>query len=411
MRVFLLGVLLMRAAFADVVTDWNEIMRVTVIAEGPPTQARFAAITQLAVFEAVNAITQDYKPYVGSITAAQGASPEAAVVAAAHQVLTNYFPGSAANLDANRARSLALIPDGPSKTAGIAVGQAAAAAMIARRANDGSGTPIPYTPLSGVGLWQPTPPALVAGAFLHWGRVTPFGILRGDQFRSKRPPKLTSSEYRRDYNEVKAVGGVLSTARPDDRADVARYAASTSPVQLWNPVGVQLSAAQRLSLSENARMFALLNMAICDASIAVFEAKYFYHFWRPVTAIRAGDTDGNPRTDLDPAFTPFIATPAYPSYPSGHGSLSNAARYVLEGIFGGGRHSITLSNPALAGVTLQYTKLRHITDDIADARVYGGIHFRFEQDEAEVLGRRVARFVLKHNLRCVRADACEDSDE
>ncbi len=412
MKMFLVGLITFGTAFADVVTDWNAVMRTTVSAESPQAQSRFAAITHLAVFEAVNAITKDHKPYLGTITAAEGATPEAAAVAAAHRVLRNYFPASAVNLDAARVRSLSAIPDSPSKTAGLAVGEAAAAAMIALRANDGSGTPMPYTPSNAVGFWQPTPPAFAAGAFFHWGKVTPFGIARVDQFRPKPPPAMTSGEYRRDYNEVKEVGGVFSTDRPQDRADVARFASMTSPVPLWNSVAVQVSAAQRTPLTENARLFALLNMAICDASIAVFDAKYFYQFWRPVTAIRAGDTDGNPKTDPDPIYTPFINTPPYPSHPSGFGGLSNAARYVLEGFFGGGRQpAITLSLAALPGVTLRYTKFRQITDDIADARVYGGIHFRFEQDAAEVLGRRVARYVQKHNLRCTRGGSCDDREE
>ena len=412
MKMFLIGMLTIGAALADVVTDWNAVMRATVSAESPQAQARFAAITHLAVFEAVNAITKDYKPYLGTVTAVQGATPEAAAVAAAHRVLRNYFPASSVSLDAARVSSLSAIPDSPSKTAGLAAGEAAAAAMIARRANDGSGTPMPYTPSNAVGFWQPTPPAFAAGAFFHWGKVTPFGIFRADQFRSKPPPALTSGEYRRDYNEVKEVGGIFSADRPQDRADLARFAAMTGPVQLWNPVAVQMSVARRTPLAENARLFALLNMAICDASIAVFDSKYFYQFWRPVTAIRAGDTDGNPKTDPDPVFTPFITTPPYPSHPSGHGSLSNAARYVLEDFFGSGRQpAITLSNAALPGVTLRYTKFRQITDDIADARVYGGIHFRFEQDAAEVLGRRVARYVQQHNLRCARANKCDDGDD
>jgi hypothetical protein len=152
-------------------------------------------------------------------------------------------------------------------------------------------------------------------------------------------------------------------------------------------------------------------MAICDAGIAAFEAKYVYHFWRPVTAIRAGDLDRNPKTEVGPGFTPFIATPAYPSYPSGHGSLSNAARRVLERFFGRGRHTITLTNPALPGVTLRYTNLRHITDDIADARVYAGIHFRFDQEEAEVLGERVAEYVMKHNLQISRPSRRDGENE
>jgi hypothetical protein len=412
MKIVFAAVLMTSTAMADAVTDWNAIMRATINAQNPLAQARFAAITHLAVFEAVNAITRDYKPYLGTITAPAGASPDAAAVAAAHRVLRTYFPGNAASLDADEARSLAMIPDSVAKTNGILVGEAAAAAMIALRANDGSAAQLPYAPVGGVGFWQPTPPAFSPGMFLHWGRVTPFGMVRPDQFRPKPPPALTSSQYKRDYNEVKEVGNVNSTARPQDRSDVARFAAATSPVQLWNPVALQVGAAERTSLSENARVFALLNMAMCDASIAVFEAKYFYHFWRPVTAIRAGDTDGNPRTEPGSDFTPFVTTPLYPSYPSGHGGLSNAARYVLERIFGSGRQStITLSNPALPDVTLRYTKFRQITDDMADARVYGGIHFRFEQDEAELLGRRVARYVQNSNLRCLQADRCADAED
>lgn len=414
MKAIFLCVLVMRVALADAVTDWNTIMRGTVNAETPPAQARFAAITHLAVFEAVNAITQDYLPYLRrGFTTAQGASPEAAAIAAAHQVLKNYFPAAAANLDSERARSLARIADGPAKTAGIAVGEAAAAAMIAQRANDASGVAVPYTPLSGAGYWQPTLPAFPPGALAQWGKVMPFGIARPDQFRPKPPPALTSRRYARDYNEVRRVGDAVSTeaARPQDRVDVARYAAATGPVQLWNPVAVQLSVANELSLSENARLFALLNISICDAAIAAFEEKYFYHFWRPVTAIRAGDIDGNPETEPAPGFTPFITTPAYPGYPSGHGSLSNGARSLLERVFGRGRHSVTLSNAAVPNVTLRYTNLRHITDDIADARVYAGIHFRFDQDEAEVLGERVAGYVLKHNLNCAHRGGCGGEDD
>src|SRR5687767_755748 len=195
MKTVVLGALLTQVAFADAVTDWNVILRTTTSAETPQAQSRFAAITHLAMFEAVNAITRDYEPYLRTITAAPGASAEAAAATAAHQVLSNYFPGRANTLDADRARSLANIPDSAAKTAGIAVGQAAAAAMIAQRANDGSGTPIAYTPITGTGFWQPTPPAFAAATFLHWGRMTPFGIARPDQFRPRPPPALTSSRY------------------------------------------------------------------------------------------------------------------------------------------------------------------------------------------------------------------------
>jgi hypothetical protein len=413
MKTFVLGALLAQVALADAVTDWNGILRSATSAEAPQAQSRFAAITHLAVFEAVNAITGDYEPYLRTVNAASGASPEAAAIAAAHQVLRNYFPAQADTLDADRARSLAAIQDSPAKTAGIAVGQAAAAAMIAQRANDGSATPIPYTPLTGIGFWQPTPPAFAAATFLHWGRMTPFGIARADQFRPKPPPALTSNRYRRDYNEVKHIGDTLSNidTRPQDRIDVVRFVAMTSPTQIWNAVAIQLSEAAGLSLAENARLFALLNMAIADAAIAVFEAKFVYNLWRPVTAIRAGDIDGNAGTEPDPAFNAFIATPPYPAYPSGAGGLGNAGRSMVERIFGRGRHPVTLSNPALDGVTLQYTNLRHITDDTADARIYGGIHFRFDQEASEVLGERVAAYVLRNNLRCARRGACDDGGD
>jgi hypothetical protein len=411
MKAIMTGALLACAAYADVVTDWNGIMRSTIGAETPQAQSRFAAITHLAVFEAVNAITKDYKPYLGAITAAAGASPDAAAAAAAHQVLRHYFPASAANLDDDLVNSLSKIPDSPSRSAGVAAGRAAAAAMIAKRTNDGSSPAMPYTPMSGVGLWQPTPPAFAAGAFLHWGKVTPFGLTRPDQFRSGPPPALTSGEYKRDYNEVKAVGGSVSDGRSLELTNIARFASMTNPVPLFNSVAVQLIAEQGTSLSENAHMFALLNMSIADAAIAVFDAKYFYNFWRPVTAIRAGDRDPNTKTEGDPGFNTLISTPPYPSHPSGFGGLSAAARYILERSFGSTHHNITLSLPGLPGVTLQYTKLRQITDDIADARVCGGIHFRFEQDAAEILGRNVAQYIKQNNLRCARADKCLDSDE
>jgi hypothetical protein len=406
-----IAVLMVSTAFADAVTDWNAIMLDTISAQPPVYQARFAAITHLAVFEAVNAITKDYKPYLGEINPVSGASPEAAAVGAAYRVLRNYFAERAASLDSARDQSLARIPDSSSKYEGIAVGERAAAAMIARRSNDGSGAVLPYTPLNGVGLWQPTPPTFAAGSFLHWAKVSPFSMIRPSQFRPKPPPKLTSRQYTRDFNEVKDVGGTLSTQRLQDRTDIARYASLTNPVPLWNTVAVQLSRAQGVSLSENARTFALLNMAMTDASIAVFDAKYYYNFWRPITAIRSADTDGNVNTEPDPTFTTLIPTPAYPDYPSGFGTLSNAASYVLERTFGNGRHLIMLSLPTLPGVTLEYKRLRQMTDDISDARVYAGIHFRFAQEEAEALGRRVAQYIQTNYLRCAGGTACEDYAE
>src|SRR5262245_42583057 len=334
-------------ASADVVLHWNAIMLNTIGAENAFAQTRFAAITHTAVFEAVNAITSDYEPYLGTINAPPGALAKAAAVAAAHIVLKNYFPSSAVNLDLARATSLAAIPDGQAKDNGIAVGDAAAAAMIANRANDGSAVPEFYMPRSAnPGEWQPTPPLCppAGGIFLHWRNLTPFAIRKADQFRSSPPPPLTSNKYSNAYNEVKEAGELNSTARPQDRTDVARFA-TAGAARIWNLAASQASAAQGKSLSENARAFALLNMAMNDALISVMDTKYHYVFWRPYTAIRAADTDGNRKTDPDVAWMTFIDTPCFPSYPSAHASASYAARTIAEKIFGSKGHDIKLSHP------------------------------------------------------------------
>jgi hypothetical protein len=388
-------------AQADVVLDWNAIMVTNVTPQNPFAQGRFAAITQLAVFEAVNSITGAYQPYLGTITAPPGASPEAAAVTAAHGVLRAYFPQNADMLDTARAQSLAAIPEGQAKDDGIAVGEAAAAAMLARRSDDGSTRSQFYVPDSPEpGEWQVTPSCPPqGGVLLHWREVTPFGIESSDQFRSDPPPPLAGADYAKSYNEVKAVGGQDSSERPADRADVARFYNAVLAVGVWNSAASQVAASQGRSLAENARAFALLNMAISDALVSVMETKYHYTFWRPETAIRAGDTDGNPDTDADPAFVPFIVTPCFPSYPSAHGSAASAARAVLEQVYGRGPHSIVLTTPALPEVILQYTRFEEITNDIDDARVYGGIHFRFDQIAGGKQGRGVGRHVYRHHLR------------
>jgi hypothetical protein len=359
-----------RPAAADVVTDWNARMQATVTT--PPTspnlQTRWGAIVQLAVFEAVNSITGDYEPYLGSIVAPPGASPEAAAIAAAHRTLVALRPFSAGaplNLDAARAAGLAAIPDGPAKEAGIQAGEDAAAAMLLLRANDGWDAVVPYIPGNQPGDFR-TPPG--TAAFLpHWGQVTPFGLLEGSQFRLPPPPALHTGRYANDYNEVKLLGRIDSPFRPQDRTDGARFYAATSPVAIWNAAARQASAAQGKTLSENTRIFALLAMAMGDAGIACWDTKYHYTFWRPQAAIEAGHLDGNPRTDPDPTWRPLISTPLHPSYASGHATTSGAARAVVERVFGTQDHDIALNNATL-GLTFHYTTFNQICDDIDDAR-------------------------------------------
>jgi hypothetical protein len=410
----LMATLLFGSAVAksDVVLDWNVIAVNTAIANGqsPFAQARSAAIVQLAVFESVNAITGKYHPYLGTIVAPPGASARAAAIQAAYRVLSTYFPASAPTLDADRANSLASIRDGQAKINGIATGEAAALAMIALRANDGSSPPQfkipgPLVP----GEWQATPSCpivngIAVGIAFQWQNVTPFGIPSANEFLLDAPPTLTSHEYAKAYNEVMTVGSIDSTERSQDRANVALFYAASSPTLVFNQVLQQVAQEHGRSLSQNARALAVMNMAMNDSLVASFLNKYHYNFWRPETAIRAGDTDGNPKTDPNPSFVPFITTPCFPSYPSNHGSASNSAAEILRRIYGEGGHFITLSNPAVPDIVLQYTTFKQITDDISDARVYGGIHFRTDQVAGERLGKAIGKAVYKHNLRRMHDD-------
>jgi hypothetical protein len=411
------------AARADVVLDWNAIAVTTLVSQGqsPFAQARFMAITQLAVFEAVNAITGDYQPYLGTVVAPVGASVDAAAVTAAYKVLKNYFP-LAPNLDPAYTASLAAIPNGSAKVGGIATGQSAAAQMIALRLNDGSSPPQFYLPTSfDPGVWRLTPSCPPAGGVnFQWQNMRPFGVpsLPNSQawiaqFDPGPPPALTSNRYAKDYDEVKTVGNVSSdlTERPQDRADVARFYAASSPAFVFNLAARQVAAAEGTSLSKNARALALLNMASNDSLVVSFWTKYHYKLWRPETAIREGDLDGNRKTDADLTFVPYILTPCFPSYPSNHGSGSNSAAEILRRVYGAGGHDISMSNTAVPGLTFHYTKFKQITDDISDARVFGGIHFRFDQVAGADLGRDIATFIYKHNLRRAKHSHDDDDDE
>jgi len=398
---------------ADTVTDWNLLMQQTVIVapSNPNLQTRWGAITQLAVFEAVNAIEGNYAPYLGGlIVAPAGASADAAVIAAAHRTLTTLRPASAPTLDPLRDAALAAIPDGQAKEDGIQVGEDAAAAMLVLRAGDGWDAVVPYTPGTEPGDWQPAPPGFAPALLPHWGQVTPFGIESGSQFRLPAPPALQTGKYAVDFNEVKLLGSLNSLFRPQDRTDVAKFYAAASPVVVWNSAARQTSAAQGQTLSENARIFALLGMAMADAAIAQWDTKYHYNFWRPQMAIRAADTDGNDLTDKDPDWVPLIPTPAHPSYASGHATVSGSARAVMERAYGKDGHSVTLTLPSLPAVVLDYASWEEITDDIDDARIYGGIHWRFDQETGSHLGHQVGKFILRNHLRSPE-DEADEGDE
>lgn len=389
-----------------IILEWNEIAYKAVGAQPPFPQARAMAIVQLAVFEAVNSISGKYEPYLGGISASPDASPdaspEAATVMAAHDVLVSLVPAQAAAFDARRDASLAAIPNGQAKTDGIAVGTAAAAAVLANRSADGA-TPLAfYMPMtSNPYEWQTYAGCPAGGgAFFNWRDVTPFGIESSSQFRADPPPAMGSGVYAQDFNEVQRVGdrNASLSDRPQDRADVARLYAVTG-LDLWNGILAQIAKTRNDDISLTARNLAVMNMAIMDASISVFDSKYFYKTWRPVTAIPRAEEDGNKWTTAGPYLQYIAATPCFPSYPSAHGTLSGAARTVLERAYGRFGHSLTVSHPNAPGIVLNYTDLKVITDDIADARVYGGIHFRFDQDAGERQGHAVGQYVYNNKLQ------------
>jgi hypothetical protein len=386
---------------ADTVTEWNAIMQTTVTTSpsNPNLQTRWGAIVQLAVYEAVNSITGDFEPYLGTITAPADASLDAAVIVAAHETLVGLRPTVAESLELNDVRDAALagIPNGAEKEAGIAAGAAAAAAMLALRVDDGWDAPVTYSQEPAPGIWQPlagqTP--VVPG----WGEVVPFALIHGSQFRLAPPPGLHTRKYAAAYNEVKLLGSSNSTLRPQDRTNVALLYAVASPVQVWNSAARQASAAQGLTLPQNARLFARLAMAMADAAFAGWDTKYHYNFWRPQAAIRGGDTDGNDWTESDPDWLPLISTPAHPSYASGHATVSGAAHAVLRREFGKDGHAVVISHSTLPDIVLHYTAWEEITADIDDARIYGGIHFRFDQDFGAKQGHAVGIYVLENYLR------------
>lgn len=411
--VSMLGLLMVPGmARADAVLDWNAIAVDTAVAnkQNPFAQGRTAAIVQLAVFEAVNSITHEYKPYLGTMTAPHGASAEAAAVEAAFKVLSTYFPASLATLNTDRSNSLAAIPNGQARTDGIAAGDAAAADMIQLRASDGSApaqfkVPGPAVP----GDWQATASCplvngVAQGIAFNWQFVVPFGIEKASDYLLGPPPALASEAYAKAYNEVMTVGSLNSTERPQDRADVALFFAAASPTQAFNQAARQVAEERGGSLTANARALALVNMAINDALVASFLNKYHYNFWRPETAIHGGDADSNRKTEGDSSWAPFIVTPCFPSYPSNHGSAANAAAEVLRRIYGEAGHAMTLTNPTVPTIVLHYASFREICNDISDARVYGGIHFRTDQEAGADLGRAVGAAVYRNNLRRAHDD-------
>ena len=399
---------LVGVAYGDVVTDWNEHLLDAVRTEksAPPKAARAMAMVHIAVYDAVNGIEQTHEPYYVDPAAPAGASPEAAAVAAAHKVLITLFPAQQADFDAARDVSLAATTDGTAKTDGIAWGETVADAIIALRANDHSGDTVDYTPGTNPGDWQPTPPAFAAAALPQWPTVTPFAMTSGDQFRSDGPPALDSAEYTDAFNDVKDIGRADSATRTADETEIAKFwingPGTFTPPGHWNSIAQIIAVREGNTLAENARLFALLNIAAADAAIASWDNKYTYNNWRPVTAIPAADTDGNDATQADPGWLPLIPTPAFPDYTSGHSTFSGAASKVLELYYGSNGIAFDTGGDSLPDVTRSYTSFSQAADESGRSRVYGGIHWEFSNQDGLHSGRDLGEYVFNNLLKRVQ---------
>jgi hypothetical protein len=393
----LLGLLLtapMTAAAANVITDWDE-KAVGILQPGmtfpPPTVSRTMAILHVAMFDSVNSIEQRYKPYLVRLPSAPDTSKEAAAAAAAAAVLVKLAPDAAADMQSSLASYLATLPDGEAKSNGVKLGQEVAAKILEAREKDGASVADAYRPRTRPGVYIPTP--VTVGS--QFPNVTPFALASPSQFRAKPPPSLKSAEWARDYNEIKDLGAKNSTKRTAQQTEDARFWLVVGP-RAANPLPRQVVIAKNMNLLDSARFMALASVAAVDAIIAVFDAKYKYEFWRPITAIRNGDIDGNPATERDATWQPIDATPMHPEYPCAHCIISSSVAAVVQGLLGSDEiPEVALTSPFVPGVTHRFTNLRAYTDEVANARIYAGFHYRFSTVAGREMGQKIGAYVVK----------------
>jgi len=376
---------------ADVITDWDA--KAQALASPAGAGQRESAIVNAAMFDAVNSISPRYRPYLAQEPVTQPASAEAAAASAAATALARLHPQKADDLRAALRESLASLSAPRAEIDhGVQIGEAVAGRILDSRANDGAGAPDPYRPRTQPGVYVPT--ATMVGA--TWATMRPFVLERADQFRPGPPVSLKSKEWTADYNEIRAYGALGSKVRTPEQTETARFWLMTGP-QAYHPIARQIVSAHHMSLVDSAHFMALYAIALNDAYIAVFDAKYRYDFWRPITAIRNGDLDGNPDTERDPTWQPLDATPMHPEYPCAHCILSGAAATVIE-LQGGGIAipELSLSSPTAPGVVHHFTSLDAFTAEVANARIWAGFHYRSSTRVGTSMGREVGRYVATH---------------
>ncbi len=373
-------------ARADAILDWNTRSEALITESklGTPPAIRVMALVQTAAYDAVNAITQRY-PDAATMLAAPNASVDAAVAAAHRATLSKLLPAQQKSIDAAYEAALAEIADGPARAAGIAVGEKAAAAVLAQRADDGAAPAEPYRPHAPPGAYVPT----VAPASRTGGSAGPGSWRAPRSSVPAPPPALTSDAWTRDYNEVKAIGGKASVKRSAEQTEIARFWEYSLP-GIYHGVVRSVAAAPGREITQNARLFAAVAQAMDDAMIGVFEAKYHYNFWRPATAIRNGDKDGNDRTERDASWVSFIDSPMHPEYPSAHSILASAVGTVLRADLGGGPTPVlTTTSPTAKGETRRWTTVGAFMREVAEARVYEGIHYRTSTEVGAAMGTKI----------------------
>jgi membrane-associated phospholipid phosphatase len=381
------------------VIAWNqELVKIVQTPGAQPATVhptRSYAILHAAIDDAIVSITRDGSPLLVSVKAPHGARPDAAAIEAGRATLTALYPSFKAELAQLADGQLATIPNGADKQQGILVGDAVAARILQLRANDGSNvTPAPFVAGTQPGDYRPTPPNFPTPVFTNWGSVTPFVLKSGSQFRPEPPPALTSAAYAQAINEVKSLGQNTSTTRTADQTVIGKFWAP--PIwNTWNVIAENAAVAHHTNLERTAHLFAVLNLSFADSAIAMYNAKYFYQLWRPVTAIRLADTAGNPAVTGDPNWTPLAVTAADPSYPGAHSTISAAGAAVLAAFFGN-RDQIQVATGAVPGVVRSFDSYSDVAGEAGLSRIFAGQHSRLDHVAGLDLGRDVAQFVLHH---------------
>jgi hypothetical protein len=392
------------AARADMVTEWNSVALNAIKVErtSPPKASRALAILHVSIYDACNGICQNNQPYLVTGKPAGVASKAAAIAAAAHTVLVQLFPARQAAFDIAYANDLAGIADGPGKHVGISWGESVADAILQERGSDGSDITVGYTPGSGAGIWVPTPPAFAPALLPNWPSLMPFGMISGAQFRPHLPPGLDTAEWALDFNLTKELGRVDSATRTPEQTDIARFWAdgggTVTPPGHWNVIAGHVASQLGNTLDQNARLFALLNIAEADAAIIAWDCKYAFNFWRPITAIPNADSDGNPDTLSDPSWTPLLVTPNFPEYTSGHSTFSGAAAAVLAAFFGSDAIPFTTASEDMPGVSRSYSSFSQAAEEAGMSRIYGGIHFMSANLNGLASGAQLGGYVAANFL-------------